>query len=194
MTTVPTAGTQPQAESRQADSSRDVRARPTNKRGVYVEHDEFVKMVTRMIRAAGKRVQISDPETLALVAKLAQVLADIELDSARELNEQGFSWEAIAASQSIAMQTAYQKYALGQRAGRSRKGAPTTLPREVRAALGIRVKSRKARHGGERIFTVTDPGDYDALQAAEKLAAWLAEQGWTVTSVTPGEVRAEDRP
>lgn len=202
MTTAPQAPAPEHAEAQAGTSlrltpdaaRRDIRARPTNKRGQYVETDEFVKMVRRLLRAAGLRAQVGDPETLALVAQLAQTLRDIETGSAVALNEQGFSWADIGRAQGVTDVTAYQKYALGQAArGASRKGAPTTLWKDIHAATGLKAKTRK-RPGGQRVFTITDPGDATFPGAAEKLAAWLAENGWTVTGSAGREVYAEDKP
>jgi hypothetical protein len=192
------AAAQPAASLRLApEAARDVRARPANRRGEYVETDEFVRFAQRIARALGQRIKVGDPETLALVAELVGTLKSAEIGAAQALNAQGFSWTEIGRAQGIAGQTAADKYAAQYVAGRpahagSRKSAPTTLWRDIHAATGLKVRTRKGRGG--RVFTVTDPGRATFPSAAEKLAAWLAENGWTVTGTGEREAYAEDRP
>lgn len=201
MTTAPETQVQELAATQAGDSlrltpegSRDVRARPTNRRGEHVETDEFVRFAQRIARALGRRIKVGDPGTLALVAELVGTLKAAEIDAAQALNAQGFSWNDIGRAQGIAGQTAYDKYATarpGVWAG-SRKAAPTTLWRDIHAALGMKVRTRKGKPG-QRVFTITEGPALSEQQATEKLAAWLAENGWAVTGSAGREVYAEDQ-
>ena len=112
--------------------ARDVKAPATSKTGRYTETSDFMGMVKRMQRSAGKRAAAGNPEDLAELAALVDYLRDVETRSARALNEAGFSWREIGEAQGIVGNSAWKKYRLhsGQR---SRKNtAHTRATRKTR--------------------------------------------------------------
>jgi hypothetical protein len=106
-------------------TTRDVRAPKTSKTGRYTETSDFMGMVRRMQRSAGKRVAMGNPEDLAELAALVDYLREVETTSARALNEAGFSWREIGEAQGVVGNSAWKKYRLhsGQRSRKNTAAA-----------------------------------------------------------------------
>jgi hypothetical protein len=75
-----------------------------------VETHEFLKMLRRMVRAAGTRVGRADPEDLAELIAIR-----IDLDAAIQravdgLREDGFTWQSIGDATGTSRQAALMKW------------------------------------------------------------------------------------
>lgn len=56
---------------------------------------EFLKMMRRMIRAAGRRIELEDATELALLIDMHRELDDVIARTARALHDDGLSWGEI---------------------------------------------------------------------------------------------------
>ena len=71
---------------------------------------EYIQMVTRMIRAAGKRGAGADAYMLKLVREMHDAVDQAELIAVDGLREQGFSWDEIATDQDMTRQATLRRY------------------------------------------------------------------------------------
>lgn len=87
------------------------------------DNTDYMQMLHRMLRAAGRRVAYGDVEDLAQLLELSQVLDDVIASTISELRDhQGFSWAWIAEATRTTRQGAQQRW--GRRIGRKRADAP----------------------------------------------------------------------
>jgi hypothetical protein len=107
---------------RRESKSRDARATARSSTGRYVETTDYLKMVRRMVKAAGDRTGQMDPESLAELAGLIDDLKDVETAAACALNDAGFSWSEIGAAQGLTKPTVFRKYRRTPNRSSSRKG------------------------------------------------------------------------
>ena len=75
-----------------------------------VETPDFVAMVKRMLRAAGRRVAAGDEWELAELVSLRGDLEDAIQAGVDGLREQGHSWQYIADGLGISRQAAHERY------------------------------------------------------------------------------------
>lgn len=71
---------------------------------------EYIQMVTRMIRAAGKRGANADAYMLKLIREMHEAVDQAELIAVDGLREQGFSWDELGADQGINRQATLRRY------------------------------------------------------------------------------------
>jgi hypothetical protein len=79
-----------------------------NKR--QIETDEFLKMVTRMIRAAAVRVGNGDEIQLAAFNQVQTAMKDAMKDAIHQQLDQGKSWSDIASGLGTSKQNAFQRW------------------------------------------------------------------------------------
>lgn len=73
---------------------------------------EVAGCARRMIRATGRRVADADPEDLAELLALREVLEEaIATAVAGQVSQSGFSWSAVARGLGISRQGAWKQYA-----------------------------------------------------------------------------------
>lgn len=75
-----------------------------------IENEDYLAMCSRLLRAAGRRVSDSDPDTLALFIRLRDTLDQEICLAASSLNQQGFSWGEIGKSLSISRAAAHKRF------------------------------------------------------------------------------------
>lgn len=75
-----------------------------------VETPEFVAMVARMLRAAGRRVAAGDDWELSELVSLRPVLEEAIQMGVDGLREQGHSWQYIGDGLGISRQAAQERY------------------------------------------------------------------------------------
>lgn len=75
-----------------------------------IENDAYLAMCRRILKSAGKRVSDSDPDTLAELVQLREVLEEQIHAAANALNEQGYSWEQIAKPLGMSRVAAHQRF------------------------------------------------------------------------------------
>ncbi len=78
-----------------------------------VETPEFLRMVRRMLRAAGRRVAIADEPELAELVQLRGELEQAIVDAIAGQRDGGRSWADIGGALGITRQSAQERY--GQR-------------------------------------------------------------------------------
>jgi hypothetical protein len=77
----------------------------------YVETRDFGAMVTRMLRAYGRRVATADMDDLRDMAAMRQTLDEVIAATVRHLrDQQDFSWAAIGEAVGTTRQAAQQRY------------------------------------------------------------------------------------
>lgn len=87
----------------------------TSKRRETTETQDYVAMLSRMVRGLGRRVAAGDPGDLAAAVELhAQLDAVIRESVARMREDSGFSWQQLADELGTSKQAVQQKY--GRRA------------------------------------------------------------------------------
>lgn len=80
----------------------------------HTETTEYAAMVRRMLRAYGRRVADADPEDLAELLKLQDVLQDVISDAVHGMREQhGRSWADIATATGTTRQAAAMRWGKG---------------------------------------------------------------------------------
>lgn len=77
-----------------------------------VETTEFLGMVRRMLRAAGRRVADADEYELAELVALRAELEDAISRAVHGQRDAGRSWAAIGAALGIARQSAHERYSV----------------------------------------------------------------------------------
>jgi len=77
---------------------------------VSVETPEFLAMVERMIRAAGRRVAIADEEELAVLVRLHTVLEEAVSVAVAGQRESGSSWTQLGRGLGTTRQGAQQRF------------------------------------------------------------------------------------
>jgi hypothetical protein len=108
-----------------ARTSRDVKARKTNKSGKHYETSEYIAFLRRVNRAMVARSDTMSPEDLAELHALVGELRETETLAAQSLNDAGYSWAAIGAPQGLAASNAFRNYRTSS--GRAdRRGTATT--------------------------------------------------------------------
>jgi hypothetical protein len=93
-----------------ATTSRDVRARKTNKAGTHYDTAAYLAFLRRVNRATAARADDFNPEDLAELHALIGELRETETAIAQTLNDAGFSWAAIGEPQGLAASNAYRNY------------------------------------------------------------------------------------
>lgn len=83
----------------------------------YTETVDFIAMVARLVRAAGKRVSTADMDELRALVDLRTELDDV-IESAviAVMDNGGYSWQDIGETLGISRQAAWKRY--GQKATR----------------------------------------------------------------------------
>jgi hypothetical protein len=82
----------------------------TQKRQRPTSDDEFLRVIKRMVRSAGRRVGRGDPEELTELAEIRDLVdAQIHL-SAEGLRDEGFTWASIGDALGITRQAAEQRF------------------------------------------------------------------------------------
>jgi hypothetical protein len=76
-----------------------------------VETPDYLRMVERMIRAAGRRVGRADPEDLGQLVALRFVLDQAIVDAVVGLRNDGITWESIGEATGTTRQAAIMKWA-----------------------------------------------------------------------------------
>lgn len=75
------------------------------------DSDEYAAMLRRMIRAYGRRVAAGDPDDLADLVALRDVLEDVIAESVRGQREiTGYSWADVARGLGTTRQAAQMRY------------------------------------------------------------------------------------
>jgi len=74
-----------------------------------VENDEYMAMLRRVIRTAGRRIAEGDVEALADLIKLHDELGDVIAHAAGELHARGYAWSEIAARTGTSLQAVRQR-------------------------------------------------------------------------------------
>lgn len=76
----------------------------------HVENDDYLRFVTRILKAAQKRISAADPEDLAAMVDLRNALDEAIDGAARGMHDAGFSWTEIARPLGISRQAALKKW------------------------------------------------------------------------------------
>jgi hypothetical protein len=71
---------------------------------------DFLKMMRRMIRAAGKRIELEDPTELAMLIEMHAELDEVIARTARALHDSDFSWGEIGRQLGMSRQAAQQRW------------------------------------------------------------------------------------
>lgn len=74
-----------------------------------VEDEDYAAFVRRAVRGLGRRAS-EDPEALAYLASVQQLVHATITDSARALHAAGFSWAEIARPLGVTRQTAHERF------------------------------------------------------------------------------------
>lgn len=91
--------------------SRDVRANATNRKGRYIPTSEYVGFARRALRALVRRVGgQADVDGFTAMLELRAQLDEALGDTARALNEAGYSWADIAARAGMKRQSAWERW------------------------------------------------------------------------------------
>jgi hypothetical protein len=80
-----------------------------------VETADYLRMVERMIRAAGRRVGRADAEDLGQLVALRLVLDEAIVKAVVELRDDGITWESIGEATGTTRQAAIMKWAAAAR-------------------------------------------------------------------------------
>jgi hypothetical protein len=78
--------------------------------GVFVENEEYFRMVGRMVRAAGRRIARSDPDDLVGLIKLHELIDAAMLEAVRGLRSSGATWEEIGQAFGTTRQAALMRW------------------------------------------------------------------------------------
>lgn len=93
-------------------AGRDTRASATSATGVYVETTEFLDVLRRLMRAAGRRVGAMDIDTLGLLFALLTDDSEATLGEACwALRRNGYSWRVIGEQLGMTKQSAFERFA-----------------------------------------------------------------------------------
>ena len=76
----------------------------------HVENDDYLRFVTRILKAAQRRIADADPEDLAAMVDLRNALDEAIDGAARGMHDAGFSWTEIARPLGISRQAALKKW------------------------------------------------------------------------------------
>lgn len=76
----------------------------------YTETHDYLTMVRRMIRAAGRRVSHADPEDLAELVALKDDLDAAIITAVAGLRADGITWESIGRATGTSRQAAIMKW------------------------------------------------------------------------------------
>jgi hypothetical protein len=76
----------------------------------YTSTQEYLRMVRRMIRGAGKRVGRADPEDLAELVRLQAELDEAIRAAVAGLRGDGFTWESLGSATGTTRQAALMKW------------------------------------------------------------------------------------
>lgn len=79
-----------------------------------IETADYLKMLRRMIRAAGKRVGHADPADLRLLAELRVDLDDALQTGVDGLRADGFTWASIGEAMGTTRQAALMRWGRGE--------------------------------------------------------------------------------
>jgi hypothetical protein len=109
-----------------ASTSRDVKARKTNKAGTHYDTAAYLAFLRRVNRATAARADDFNPEDLAELHTLIGELRETETAIAQSLNDAGISWKAIGAPQGLAASNAFRNYRTSS--GRADRRATATTP------------------------------------------------------------------
>lgn len=96
-----------------------------SRRRRVVENDEYAAFVERAVKSLARRAA-DDPEALAQLARIADVVNSGVRQAARSAHDQGYSWAEIAATIGVTRQAAHQRF--------SRQGDVDTESASVRGA------------------------------------------------------------
>jgi predicted DNA-binding protein (UPF0278 family) len=77
----------------------------------YVETNEFIGMLQRMVRAAGRRAATGDEDDLARLLELQVELDAAVITAVRGLRAAGWTWSALGAATGTSKEAAVQKWA-----------------------------------------------------------------------------------
>lgn len=72
---------------------------------------QYLAMVRRMIRGAGRRVAGADPEDLAELVRLREAVDAAVLDAVRGQRAQGITWQSIGDALGVTKQAAILRWA-----------------------------------------------------------------------------------
>lgn len=87
----------------------------TSKRREATETQDYIAMLSRMVRGLGRRVATGDPADLAAAVELHAQLDAVIRDAVQVMREDsGFSWQQLADELGTSKQAVQQKY--GRRA------------------------------------------------------------------------------
>jgi hypothetical protein len=75
-----------------------------------VELDAFLQMVTRIVRAAGRRVGDGDVDDLRVLLLIRQALDEATVEAVRGLREAGCTWEDIGQATGTTRQAALMRW------------------------------------------------------------------------------------
>ena len=75
------------------------------------EQTEYLKMLARMIKRAGVRVGVADPEDLVDLLEMKAVLDAAICTAVQGQRDNGFSWADIARPQGVSRQAVQMKFA-----------------------------------------------------------------------------------
>lgn len=81
----------------------------------YTETSDFLKMLRRMVRAAGKRIGKADVEDLVELAGIQDDLDEALRRGVAELRRDGYSWRAIGEAFGMTGQGAYYRFGVERR-------------------------------------------------------------------------------
>lgn len=82
--------------------------RPRRRR--WTENDDYLAMVRRIVRAAGRRASHADPADLAALMAIRADLDDAILDAVRGLRRCGFTWASIGEALGTTRQAAQLRW------------------------------------------------------------------------------------
>jgi hypothetical protein len=86
-----------------------------SKRRRRTDHDEYLQMMARIVRAAGSHVGKADPDQLVLLAAVAADVDALMVRTVAGVRESGFRWQSIADVLGVSRQAVQQRF--GRRVG-----------------------------------------------------------------------------
>jgi hypothetical protein len=76
-----------------------------------VETVDYLRMLTRMMAAAGRRVAESDEEEFRLLTHLEDAVDELLTDAVRGFRRSGMTWDEIGKAAGTTRQAAHQRWA-----------------------------------------------------------------------------------
>ena len=83
---------------------------PAKRAKRYVDNPDFLRMLARMVAAAGRRIGTSDEEELSALVQLEHLVDKAILDAVKGMRAAGVTWDAIGTATGTTRQGAQQRW------------------------------------------------------------------------------------